>query len=331
MGSVDVVVPCYNYGRYLRQCVESVLEQEGVEVRVLIIDDCSTDDTPEVGRTLAAEDTRVEYRRHAHNLRHIATYNEGLLEWASADYSLLLSADDLLTVGSLGRAARVLDEHPEVGLVWGRQVVFEDTPPDVPHCDSWTHEIVSGHDFIERMCRSGSNPVTTPTAIVRTRVLHEVGGYNAKLPHTADMEYWMRIAARASVGILGAEQAFKRAHGQNMQVEFVTTVLPDLKQREEAFETFFARDGSRFGDCAELLQLARMSLASEAFWAASKAFDRGENAECDMLLKYARTLDAELPAKNCWRRLSWKRGLGSRTWRAVRPLVDRLRANSLSN
>ena len=47
MSRVDVIVPCYNYGRFLRECVESVLSQP-VDVRVLIIDDASTDDTPQV-------------------------------------------------------------------------------------------------------------------------------------------------------------------------------------------------------------------------------------------------------------------------------------------
>src|SRR5437016_876838 len=108
MASVDVVVPCYNYGRFLRQCVGSVLAQEGVDVRVLVIDDCSSDHTPEVGRALAAADPRVEYRRHPVNRGHHPTYNEGLA-WASADYCLLLSADDLLTRGALARAARVFE------------------------------------------------------------------------------------------------------------------------------------------------------------------------------------------------------------------------------
>src|SRR4051794_36118412 len=112
---IDVVIPCYNYGRYLRQCVESVLQQEGVEVRCLIIDDCSPDNTPEVGCTLAAEDSRVEYRRHEKNLRHIATYNEGF-EWVTGDAVLLLSADDLLTVGSLRRSADVLTREAGAGL-----------------------------------------------------------------------------------------------------------------------------------------------------------------------------------------------------------------------
>ena len=62
-GSVTIVVPCYNYGRYLRQCVNSILVQD-VDLNVDIIDDASTDDTESVGSALASEDQRVTYQRH---------------------------------------------------------------------------------------------------------------------------------------------------------------------------------------------------------------------------------------------------------------------------
>ena len=89
---------------------------------MLILDDCSPDNTEEVGRQLALEDSRVEFRRHAANRGHIATYNEGLMEWAGGDYCLLLSADDMLTAGALRRAAKLMDLHQEVGLTYGRVI-----------------------------------------------------------------------------------------------------------------------------------------------------------------------------------------------------------------
>ena len=103
MSSVSVIIPCYNYASFLPACLESVLSQ-GVDVAVLIIDDCSTDDTPTVGAALAA-DPRVTFRRHEQNIRHIATYNEGL-DWANGDFTVLLSADDLLTPGALAARGR---------------------------------------------------------------------------------------------------------------------------------------------------------------------------------------------------------------------------------
>jgi glycosyltransferase involved in cell wall biosynthesis len=119
MSGVDVVVPCYNYARFLPRCVSSILDQQDVNVRVLIIDDASSDDTPQVGQRLAELDPRVEFRRHDVNCGHIATYNEGLLGWASAKYSLLLSADDMLAPAALARATRLMDRHGDVGI-WSR-------------------------------------------------------------------------------------------------------------------------------------------------------------------------------------------------------------------
>jgi glycosyltransferase involved in cell wall biosynthesis len=108
MNSFDVIVPCYRYGHFLRECVESVLSQAVENVRILIIDDASPDNTAEVAADLVREDSRVPFVRHTINKGHIATYNEWI-EWASADYMLLLSADDYLLPGALSRAANLLD------------------------------------------------------------------------------------------------------------------------------------------------------------------------------------------------------------------------------
>src|SRR5215472_24892 len=131
MVRVDVIVPCYNYGDLLEACVTSVLSQQEVEVRVLIMDDASTDTTPEVGRCLAAREPRVEYRRHDVNHGHIATYNEAL-DNVTGDYCMILSADDMLTPGALMRATHLMDAHPEVGLTYGRDITFRHTPPTCP-------------------------------------------------------------------------------------------------------------------------------------------------------------------------------------------------------
>ncbi len=116
MSSVSVVIPCYMYGHFLEECAASVLDdQEGVDVRVLIIDDASPDDSAEVAHKIAARDPRVEVIVHEANQGNIATINEGLLDWADGDYWTVLSADDRLTPGALRRARDLLDAHPDAG------------------------------------------------------------------------------------------------------------------------------------------------------------------------------------------------------------------------
>src|SRR3977135_4113184 len=129
MTKVDVVIHCYNYGRFLEECVRSVLDQSVRDVRVLIIDDASSDGSVLEARKLADADPRVSVIANSKNRGHIDTYNEGLIDWARADYSLLLSADDLLTEGALARAISVLDANPNVGLLYGHAVSWNDSQP----------------------------------------------------------------------------------------------------------------------------------------------------------------------------------------------------------
>src|SRR6267378_7316160 len=75
---VTVVVPCYNYGRYLPDCLGSILAQPRVDVDVVLVDDASTDGSGDVAEELAAMDRRITLVRHARNAGHIATYNDGL-------------------------------------------------------------------------------------------------------------------------------------------------------------------------------------------------------------------------------------------------------------
>jgi glycosyltransferase involved in cell wall biosynthesis len=325
MSTTDVIVPCYNYGHYLRACVESVLNQAGVDVRVLILDDASPDHTPEVAEELC-RDSRVEYRRHKHNCGHIDTFNEGI-EWAKADYTVLLSADDLLVPGALSRAAGILDAHPQVGFVHGRQMVFKTEPGptaslgdvvEAPYC------IESGEEYIEARCTAADNPVATPTVVVRTALQHEIGGYRKSLPHTADMELWLRFAIRGPIAWVDAHQACKRLHASNMQYQF-TESLGDLKQREAAIDSFLAEHECRLKEVERLRALAKRTLATQWFWAGSRAFDRGELVTCAECLEYGTHLFPALSATPEWSRLQWKRRLGHPLWGIFRPLFDRLR------
>ena len=325
MSSVDVVVPCYNYGRYLDRCVRSILDQPAIDVRVLIIDDCSTDDTPDVGQRLSASDRRVTYHRHHVNRGHIATYNEGLLGWATADYCLLISADDLVTPGALLRAALVLDTYPKVGLCYGAQQIFSDEVPAlaVGAADPRVR-LTPGAEFWEHCCRTAQNGVATPTAVVRTSLQHAVGGYRKELPHSADLDMWLRIAARSDVAYIDTPQAFKRMHGMNMQERF--REVEDLKQRQRAFECACADARALLADTARYAGLVRRSLALEAFWKASADFDRGRPADCDEWLNFATRLDPSIVQSAQWRRLAIKQRLGVTLWGVLQPWVNRLRA-----
>jgi glycosyltransferase involved in cell wall biosynthesis len=126
---VSVVIPHYNYGEFLPVSVASALDQTGLDLEIIIVDDKSTDGSIEVARAVAAQDERITLVEHDHNLRHIRTYNDGL-DRATGDYVVLLSADDALTHDSLTRSVALMERHPNVGLEYGSVEWFDgDLPP----------------------------------------------------------------------------------------------------------------------------------------------------------------------------------------------------------
>jgi glycosyltransferase involved in cell wall biosynthesis len=279
MTEISAIIPCYNYAHFLTECVESIVSQQGVTVRVLIIDDASTDDTQAVGQALAVHDQRIEYRRHTVNRGHIATYNEGLA-WATGKYTLLLSADDLLVPGALHRAAAVMDAHPEVGFVYGQAITFTTgqmlPKPRIPTGESQV-QIWDGLDWIEAACRSAHIYIRSPEVLVRTQLQQELGGYRPELPRTGDIEMWMRFAAQGALGqIVDADQAYYRIHTQNMHIHQLSSDLADLQQRRAAFDTLFREYGDFIPQTRRLQALVNRRLAREACGAAAGALDAGE-------------------------------------------------------
>jgi len=327
MSSVDVIVPCYRYGHFLRECVESVLTQSLKHVRVLILDDASPDNTSEVGAELVREDSRVTLVRHHVNKGHIATYNEGI-DWVSADYMLLLSADDYLLPGALDRAAALLDAHPEVGFVFGRAVEL-DTGGTIARNAGRSARVLTGVQFIE--LSGPRNIVPTPTAVVRTELQKRLGGYSFELPHSGDMEMWLRLAANASVGIIDALQAVYRRHADNMSHAYLTKDrIPDLEQRKAALDKFGQYCGNALKNDSQVHGRLLSLLSRDAIGYASAAFNDGDMDACCKLSAFALEICPGVEKSMPWIKLACKRRMGLDRWRALQPLVAGWRQHALS-
>ncbi len=289
MNRVDVIVPCHNYGHFLRACMASVLSQPGVSVRVLVIDDASTDDTAAVASQLAAGDERIAFHRHAANQGLVATKNEGLA-WASSEYMMLLDADDVLTPGALFRAVQLMDAHPEVGFVYGRFRATRDPEIEVFEMDpDPATRVVDSGEWIASVCATGVNPVPQPTVVVRTRLQKQVGGYRPELPHASDMEMWLRLAALAAVGFVDAEQAGYRLHASNMHYRYKG--IFDFRQRKRCFEILFSKQAHGLADGRRLRALAFRRLAEEALRDAIVSYREGRFGGCAELAAFALSTD----------------------------------------
>jgi glycosyltransferase involved in cell wall biosynthesis len=120
---VSFVVPCYNYARYLPDCLESIFRQEGDHTfEVVAVDDASTDDTQAV--LCRFSDPRLRVITHSANRGHIATITEGLRE-TRGDYIARIDPDDRYRPGFLRIVMDQFASHPDILMVYGNHALID--------------------------------------------------------------------------------------------------------------------------------------------------------------------------------------------------------------
>jgi GT2 family glycosyltransferase len=184
---ISVVVTCHNYGRYLRECLESLLAQERPADEIVVVDDASTDDTPEVAAFYADRGVRyerVEYRDAT------KSYNHGIAS-TSGELIAFADADNAATPRWLARLAAPLEAEPGFGFAYSDRYwagegkmddwaflgatpggLFRSQPPDLAML---VHE-----NFIDTM------------SMVRREAVEAVGWF-PQLPILWDYRLWIKI------------------------------------------------------------------------------------------------------------------------------------------
>ena len=152
---ISVCIPTYNYAHYISFAVESILSQQFTDFELIIVDDCSKDNTEEiVSRFLC--DKRVSFETNERNLGLVANWNKCFSK-AKGEYIKFVCADDMLASGqALGRMASILDSNPSVSLVASARYLIDSEsritglvshfPPDF---------IANGEDVIGRLPERG--------------------------------------------------------------------------------------------------------------------------------------------------------------------------------
>jgi glycosyltransferase involved in cell wall biosynthesis len=267
--------------------VESVLNQGIQDLRVLIIDNASTDNSVEVARELMAEDRRVDLIARPQNLGRYASFNEGI-DWASSDYFVMLCADDLLMPGVLSSAVTAMERNPDVVFAIGEDLrILEDgSPCPVVHSPiadlQWT--ISKGRKFIEQCC---SRPRASVAPIMRTSAQKAAGYHRADLPFNDDVELLLRLACLGNIAETKSSLAIQRLHAHNHSKSFWDRPERQYIANEAMFQSFFANEGASIPDAQRLHKRAIRRVSAQAYWSAVARFCRGESSTSFALMRFA--------------------------------------------
>lgn len=260
---VTVFIPTWNRARWLEQAIRSVLAQDYTDFLLVVSDNASTDETPDV--VAGFDDDRLRYVRRPHNIGLLGNHN-ACLESLDTEFGIILSDDDRLFPEHLSRTVETLDRHPRVGMV---HTGFHAIGPDGEILASdvnWTHDldhdaVESGEEFIHKSmlwsCR-----VCAPLTLMRAEAIPAGLFLEEDFP-AIDFGMWLRVALQRDVAFLAEPLGEYRFHGGSHSAAFgppmgggyvmgteITLKLHALKMR------FLDRYEARLRDADELRRLA---------------------------------------------------------------------------
>lgn len=220
MPLVSVIIPTRNRSALLQQALASVRHQTLTDWECVVVDDGSTDDTPDVALALGRVDGRLRYVRQDSQGGISRARNSGI-QAARAPFIAFLDDDDRWYPEKLALQLAVFDANPEVGLVCAR---------------------IRKHGLKEQIWPAGavplrptfldlvrSNVVPTSTVVVRRSAVDEAGGFDDRYTVGEDYDLWLRVARVTGVYALPLVLCDYLVHDGSINIQRLDTELRDLE------------------------------------------------------------------------------------------------------
>jgi glycosyltransferase involved in cell wall biosynthesis len=270
---VSVVIPAYNAQRYLFEALESVLTQTFRNFECIVVDDGSTDRTPQLIDSLGAHDPRVRRLTIPHG-GIVKGLNAGV-QAARGEYIARTDADDLCVPDRFERQVRYLDDHPDCVLV-GSKVTLVD-----PYSSTlWDVQVKADHDGIEAELLNGNGwAVIHPSAMLRKSAVMEAGGYRAEYEWVEDLDLFLRLAQLGRLANLQDSLLRYRQHygsvnrnKLDMQIERTAKAVAEAYRRRGRTppEGFTPRVGSTMSRREQTRAWCQQALFTRNYFAARR-------------------------------------------------------------
>lgn len=285
---VTFIVPCYKLAHLLPECINSILTQSFEDFEILIMDDSSPDNTPQVAASF--NDPRVIHVRNEPNLGHLRNYNKGI-SLSRGQYVWLISADDYLRKPYvLERYVKLLDENPNVGYVFCPGVKVRGGK-EVNALDYSFHgsrdAVFNGRKFLSKFVRE--NTIVAASGCVRKECYDKVSVFPLDMPWGGDWYLWAIFAFHYDVGYLAEPMVCYREHEMSMTTKLMTEDVAHCSTEDIAMPWIFKRKAEEAGlkslvrdclDSAGFEYARRIAAKRYKSAAASMSFEEFESSLC---------------------------------------------------
>ena len=235
---VSVIMPAHNYGHFIGSALDSLAAQTFANWECIVVDDGSTDNTPEVVKAYAAKDDRVRYLRQE-NARQAAARNTGVRN-STGKYFQFLDADDLIEPRKFERQVEYLEQHPDVDIVYSDTRFFwSENPSELLYSmwgenKPWQPGISGcGAEVLLPLVQVNTIPINSP--LTRRSIVERVGPFTEELPPIEDWDFWLRCAEAGACfhfSDMEGTRALVRAHPSSSSRSRLRLVSSTLLMRK---------------------------------------------------------------------------------------------------
>jgi glycosyltransferase involved in cell wall biosynthesis len=219
---VSIVIPTYNGSRFLREAIESACKQDYEDKEIIVVDDCSTDDTPRI-----ASRYPVKVYQHSGHVGMVANWNF-CFDLAEGEWIKFLHQDDILDSACVSEMVRASTRWPKAKIITcDRALMFDESVPLWLRIQSrelaqqssiglgcYERTYFKPRAFAKKMARMPLiNAIGEPSAVmVHRSALKAVGAFNENLVQLVDWEYFARVALWKGIIFIPDKLAYYRVH-----------------------------------------------------------------------------------------------------------------------
>lgn len=226
---VSIVFPCYNHAQYLKECLDSILNQTYKNIEVIVLDDASTDNSYDIMKEYAKKDKRIKVLQNKKNEGCIASGNIAFKK-AQGKYINFFSADDKMVPTNIQKKVEVLERYPKCGIVFSENIDIDDKG-NVLRLNNRRKKknYYEKNDFIDFI--KDESYIISNTMLIRKDFFERIGYQKEEYGLAAELFAQLRLVNEPCC-YLNENLVFFRHHNQNW------TATMDVKKLKNDF--FFA-------------------------------------------------------------------------------------------
>ena len=184
---IALLILTRNHGKYIRDCLDSIPEYGLNNCRIWVLDDASTDATPQIVRDFSTSNSNVTLLTNANNIHNTSKSSQRLIDESSGDYIVLMSGDDLFGPGNgIAKAVRALQADPNLALVIPRMVYLMQNPSRcAPECHGkqLVEALRSGDagQVLEKHLYKSVSRIFLQGMVIRREIIEGFGGFDTEV------------------------------------------------------------------------------------------------------------------------------------------------------